>query len=145
MVSLARASHFSSWRSCSKISVAKNFVLLRGGWPSGFSIPAATKIGISWVWKPKNHAAWVALRRAGGTFQLKNSFCCDSSFITLRVADRKPRAVYSLHKSTQTRPRQTHTLLRNEPGSDFNSSRWRFSRRMAFGLLQCGVLRVFFL
>ena len=44
MASLARASHFSSRRSCSSVSVAKNFVLLRAGWPSGFSKPAATSM-----------------------------------------------------------------------------------------------------
>src|SRR5271166_2724343 len=81
MASLARASHFSSRRNCSSVSVAKNLVLLRAGWPSGFNKPAVTSLGISCGSKPRNHAVWVALSRAGTTFQLRNSVCWAVMFI----------------------------------------------------------------
>ena len=84
----ARASHFSSRRSCSKISVAKNFVLLRAGCPSGFSSPAATSMGISCGSKPRNQAVCAASSRAGIIFQVRNSVC----WAVIFIHERPPRA-----------------------------------------------------
>src|SRR6266545_1073509 len=115
MASLARASHFSSRRSCSSISVAKNFVLLRGGCPSGFNKPAATSTGISCVSKPRNQAVWVALRRAGAIFQLRNSVCCAISFIPrLQLSRIKQRQVYQIHGTTDEPPLETREVSKSE-------------------------------
>ena len=57
------------------------------------------RIGISCNSKPRNQAAWVASRRAGTIFQLRNSACSDVVFILpRRLSQIERRRVYAIHK-----------------------------------------------
>src|SRR5213080_2679083 len=134
MASLARASHFSSRRSCSSAWVAKNFVLFRAGCPSGFKRLAAIRIGISCNSKPRNQAAWVASRRAGTIFQLRNSACSDVVFIVYLSWVKSLRSVataqvYGKHKTVPGPSGLSGHLNQSRLGPAAGGQVWRsFSR-----------------
>ena len=77
MQSEARASHFSSRRSSSRMAVAKYFTPVMGGRPGGFRTPSAIRMGISWPENPRYQAASSTFSRAGSVFRFRNYSCCE--------------------------------------------------------------------
>src|SRR5437016_14101795 len=63
MVSVARASHLASPRSCSRVTKAKNFTVPSVGWPKGLSKPFDTRTGISCEANPRYYAASSMFKR----------------------------------------------------------------------------------